>query len=81
MDVCSGIEKLDELINLTMSFDNPEMIVELTEKGCLIPNCLTRSWDRKFERQLVLEGNQSKVEYVIAAKTKVLFTVTTLFTE
>jgi hypothetical protein len=81
MDVCSGIEKLDELINLTMSFDNPEMTVELTEKGCLIPNCFTRSWDRKFERQLVLDGNQSKVEYVITAKTKVLFTVTTLFTE
>ena len=44
MNICKGREKFAEFKSIAMNISKSEAKKELTNEGCLIPNCLQRSW-------------------------------------
>ena len=44
MNLCKGKEKFAEFKSIAMNISKSEAKKELTNEGCLIPNCLQRSW-------------------------------------
>ena len=58
---CQGKEKFTEFRNISMSIGNPEVIGELEKKGCIIPNCVERTWH-------IQSGQKENISYSMPDK-------------
>ena len=70
MNLCKGKEKFQEYKNVAMNILKSETRKELINKGCLIPNCIQRSWTIKRDKTLVI--NKTGFQFQIPRHMKVL---------
>ena len=88
LDKCSGKEKFNEFINLSISILNSDVQKELRDEGCLNFNCIQRTWDiERFDTRRD-QKNQTWFWYFVPNHSKVLirkeiklYTFTNFFAE
>ena len=85
---CSGKEKFNEFINLSISILNSDVQKELKDEGCLDFNCIQRTWDIKHFDTRADQTNQTWFWYYVPHHSKVLirkevklYTFTNFFAE
>ena len=70
MNQCKGKEKFNEYKNIAMNILKSEARKELIKEGCLMPNCMQRSWTIKREKTLAI--NKTGFQFQIPRHMKVL---------
>jgi hypothetical protein len=70
MNLCKGKEKFKEYKNIAMNILKSEASKELINEGCLMPNCMQRSWTIKKDKTLLI--NKTGFQFQIPRNMKVL---------
>jgi hypothetical protein len=88
LEKCSGKEKFNEFINLSISILNSDVQKELKDEGCLDFNCIQRTWDIERFDTRADPTNQTWFWYFVPNHSKVLirkevklYTFTNFFAE